>query len=223
MCLVIFDLDGTLFNSETSVLPAVQEALEMVGLERAQDEFILSLMGENTHDFCTKLLSSFDDGLERYDEFIKALWTTEAKHIKINGELYAGVRSTLEKLYSSGYKLAICSNATSEYIKYVLETQGIKKYFLLIQSADDMEDKIDGVRKLLAYGKCSKAVMVGDRHHDLEAAKANEIMFIGATYGYGGHELKEEMYTVDAIDEIPELLGTSKDMRYSYNLPTGAM
>ncbi len=208
MYLIIFDLDGTLFNSETSVLPAVQEALKNIGLPASKVDFILSLMGEETRNFCTKLLSSYGkEGMEKYDDFLKALWVSEAKHIKINGELYDGIRDILEKLSVQGHILTICSNATTEYIDYVLETQGIGKYFDLIKSAESMTDKGAGVKELMESVEHSKAVMVGDRTHDLEAARVNSIPFIGVLYGYGREEIRDAEYAVKYPVDIAEIIG----------------
>ncbi len=207
MHLIIFDLDGTLFNSETSVLPAVQEALRNVDLPASNDDFILSLMGEKTDDFCTKLLSSYGkEGMERYDDFLDALWKSEAKHIRINGELYDGVKTVLKILSDRGHTLAICSNATVEYIDHVLETRGIKDYFRYIKSAEDMVDKAAGIKELMDTVEHSKAVMVGDRRHDIEAAAENSIVFIGALYGYGSQEIRGAEYAVKYPSEIVEIV-----------------
>ncbi len=207
MHLVIFDLDGTLFNSETSVLPAVQEALKNVGLPPSDDDFILSLMGEKTHDFCTELLSSYGkEGMDIYGDFLDALWVSEAKHIRMNGQLYEGVETVLKILSERGHTLAICSNATDEYIVHILETRGIREYFGYIKSAENMVDKAAGIRELMDTVEHSKAVMVGDRRHDIEAAVANSIVFIGAMYGYGSQEIRDAEYTAEYPSEILEIV-----------------
>ncbi len=203
MHLIIFDLDGTLFNSETSVLLGVQDALKAVGLPPSRDDFILSLMGENTENFCTKLLSSYGKkGMDTYRDFLKALWVSEAKQIESNGELFDGVPEVLEELSHMGHKLAVCSNATKEYIGHVLKTQGIAQYFDYTKSADEMKNKTHGIKELLASTEHSEAVMVGDRIHDLEAAAANSIHFIGALYGYGGDEVRDAEYVAEMPTDI---------------------
>lgn len=207
MILIIFDLDGTLLNSQASVLPAVQEALDSVGLPPSEDEFILSLMGENTPNFSKKLLSTYgQEGLKKTDDFLQALWIAEEKHIESHGRLFKGIPDILERLSARGHTLAICSNATSEYIRHVLETQGIMEYFDLIKSADDMGDKSEGIKDLIASAGYSRAIMIGDRYHDLEAAKENSIQFIGALYGYGKDEISEAEFLAETPNDIIYIL-----------------
>ncbi len=207
MYLIIFDLDGTLLDSEASVLPGVQEALKNVGLPPSRDDFILSLMGENTKNFCTELLSSYgDDGMDKYDDFLQALWVAEAKHIKIHGRLFPGIPNILERLSNQGHTLAICSNATTDYIDYVLYTQNITGYFDFIKSADDMESKVHGIKELIESSGDLRTIMIGDRYHDLEAAKENSIQFIGALYGYGKDEISEAEFLAETPKDIIYIL-----------------
>lgn len=207
MDIVIFDLDGTLFKSETSALPAVQDALFLIGLEPARDDFILSLMGENTKDFSTKLLSEYgNEGLEMYDDFINALWVCEEEHIRSNGQLYEGVEKLLVALEEKGYRMAVCSNGTRAYIDYILKTQNIERFFVRVVSADVPGGKTRCLGELISSEDISRAVMVGDRYHDMEAASSNDIPFIGAAYGFGTEEVKGAEYVAERPGDILRLL-----------------
>ena len=115
------------------------------------------------------------------------------------GELYDGIKEMLITLDNNGYDLSICSNGRVKYIEMVLETTGIQDYFIHIKGNEPGKSKTDQLRSLLDELNTDKAVMVGDRYHDIEAAKKVGLPSIGVAYGFG----REEIESADHIAEEP--------------------
>jgi phosphoglycolate phosphatase-like HAD superfamily hydrolase/uridine kinase len=102
--------------------------------------------------------------------------------------VYPGVKETLAELRKRGYKLAQYSNAATLYLNLVISSQGVRSYYDYAECIQD-----NGLTKNQLAGKIKKifgveAAIVGDRKHDIEAARENGCLSIGALYGYGGKE-----------------------------------
>ena len=105
-----------------------------------------------------------------------------------------GVPEMLEKLKSKGKIISLCTSKPEIYARQILEHFDLIKYFDHICGAT-----MDGTRSLktdvvtYAVETCgitdkSEAVMVGDRHHDIEGGKANGLPTVGVLFGYGSRE-----------------------------------
>ena len=195
--LVIFDLDGTLFETGSSVVPAVNDSLRDIGMETMDSHEILFLLGERTPVFCEKVVGGRGD---EYEEFRERLWHYENKYIGEKGRLFDGTEEMLVDLKDKGFELAVCSNGSQEYIDYVMETTGIGGYFDEKVSASKMESKEDAIIGLIEKYEKEKAVMVGDKVHDFSATEDVGIPSIGVSYGYG---YEEELDDADFVADSP--------------------
>jgi phosphoglycolate phosphatase len=125
------------------------------------------------------------------------------------GKTYDGIDDLLRFLVARGFELAICSNGSAPYVELVLESCGIIKYFRYIKSRQDHISKSEQVRQLLKESRSTRSIMVGDRKFDFQAARENDVPFIGAAYGYG----KDEIAEADFIAESPAAI-KGNIMRY---------
>ncbi|MFP4050228.1 MAG: HAD family hydrolase [Thermoplasmata archaeon] len=194
---VIFDLDGTLYDTEKVSIEALQTALLKFGIDDVTNDEIRGQFGEVTDTIVRNLVP--DMGEKFYMGLKEEIKFQEERLIPKKGELYDGIRDILEDLYSNGYNLSICSNGRVKYINIVLETTGIVDYFTHIKGNKPGKSKTDQLRSLLEALDSKNAVMVGDRYHDIEAAKEVGIPSIGAAYGFG----REEVESADFIATEP--------------------
>ena len=202
--LLMFDLDGTLFRTKSTSVPAVQDTLSEMNLPYAEKEKIISLLGETTEEFCEELM---DGNEERLDEFMKLFWKYEKKYIDEKGEFFEGSRDLIKELYSSGYLLAICSNGSKDYIDYVLKNGGLFDYFDVILSASSYTKKVIAYEEILEQSKHRLAIIIGDKDHDFKAAEELGVVSIGVEYGYGySHELENADYLVKNAEEIYDVI-----------------
>ena len=195
--LLIFDLDGTLFQAKPVVLLAVRRLFEELGLPVPDEGAVLKNAGRGAAAMLAAVLPEGVEASAAMPLFYKQLRSA----ILERGELYAGAKETVRKLYDEGHKLAICSNSPMIYIELVMKHTGIGEFFALCLSAEGHPSKAVQIGKLLKPGET--AIVIGDTHGDLSAAHENGLKAIAAAYGYGNKDLlKSADYTAHTPEEI---------------------
>ena len=179
---VIFDLDGTLFQTGSCFVAAVRETLADFGLSPVCPEEITRHIGKTTRQFLHDFLPPGTD--ER--AFAGALKTHEREALFQSGSLYHGVRELLTELSGAGFTLHILSSGSLDYIERVTGATDIAKFFTVLYSSRDYPDKSAVLKNIASNG--GFAVMVGDRSGDFEAAKLCRLPSIAAAYGYASEE-----------------------------------
>ena len=192
--IIIFDLDGTLFQTAYSDINAVNKLFEELGLNRLEEKNIVQNIGKKTDDFLKSILPKHINPVDVKDRF------RELEYIDVNahGRLFDNVAEMLEKLVLNNHLLYICSNGSLEYIKFVLNKTGIEKYFSGVYRAKQFSCKSDVVKQIINDNK--KAILIGDTYEDIAAASLNNIPSIGVAYGYGK---KGEIDTATFIVQNP--------------------
>lgn len=201
---VIFDMDGTLFQSETLVIPAFHNMFDQLRKEGLYtgdippDERLLSCLGMVLDDIWERLLPGSSDELKkRADELFLQF---ELKGLEQGeGELYPEVKETLVQLRQQGYRLFVASNGLEVYIDQIVKHKGLSGLFDGLYSAGkyNTSSKVDLVKLLIDQHDVRAGVMVGDRSSDVEAGKANGLKVIGC--GYAGFGKEEELNGADEM------------------------
>ena len=122
--------------------------------------------------------------------------------LKISGgNIYDGVKDTLE-LLSKKYDLYIVSNtANYEYIDAFLDGNNVRRYFKDYIAASSINlSKSDAIKKIIDENKIECAIYVGDTIYDQEASIDASIPFIWAKYGFGRNICAE--YSINSFSEI---------------------
>lgn len=203
--LIVFDLDGTLYVSESSFLPALRQFLARYDRPQPSDEFLISFIGEPDHVFgawieTLNINRSTDELLREFDRI-------EAEAVKQNGCLYDSVAEILEWLKDKGFTMAICSNGSGWYVDLILGKFNLRDYFIIVKTPrTKSETKSVMLQDIKNALKPSVVYMIGDRKHDFTAARQTGYLFIGAAYGYGGDEINDADFTIKRPDEIKTIL-----------------
>jgi HAD superfamily hydrolase (TIGR01549 family) len=206
---IIFDFDGTLFKGDTLSLPIYQECLSILikefhyNMKFPSDETILSFFGKQQDEIYEELLHNANpDIINAFAECIESTEVTAFREGK--GDLYEGVQETLQELKNRNYKLAICTNAREDYFDAAVERFQLDKYFTIMYAAGMFKDKdkVWMVQKIIEKLKSSSFAVIGDRHHDIEAAKVNDGIAIGCTYGFGSEEVKKADIRIKNFKEL---------------------
>ncbi|MDF2923029.1 MAG: haloacid dehalogenase [Paenibacillaceae bacterium] len=213
---MIFDMDGTLFQTETLLLPAYHASFDKLKGEGTytgetpDEQIILGCLGMLLPQIWQRVLPDASDEVrKRADEvFIHY----EMEYLEQGfGELYPGVKETLELLKSQGIRLFVASNGLEEYVKGVARKKGIDGLFEGLFSAGEYQtaSKVNLVRLLLKKHGLETAWMVGDRSSDVEAGLGNGLTVIGCDYaGFGeDDELKGAHVRIRSFGELPQLYG----------------
>ena len=200
--LLIFDLDGTLFKTESVTVPAVQSTFKKYSLPAPGENEICSYFGKPSktyHDWLRSLCPS-----TTADEIIAAIDVLELNLIDERGLLYPQIIKTLDQLNSLVNQIALCTNGPKDYVERVINAMGLIKYFDYVRfHRGENDHKIFKVREILYRLEMRPAIVIGDRQDDISAAHQNGILSIGVSYGYG---TMEELSAAHAIAQSPSAL-----------------
>lgn len=209
---IIFDFDGTLHNTIKIYYPAFSSGIKILKEHGFAKDFELSeenvskFLGEKP-TFAYDLLAK-DADKDFKEEVMAHVGKMMDENIKEGiGELYKGTIKVLEELYQN-YDLYILSNCRESYLENALDVYKIKKYFKNYYAAESF-DYIpkDEIIKIERKNLREEIIFVGDRHHDMLAAKNNNLKSIFCTYGFGDEsEGKDSNYKIDSIKELLEIL-----------------
>ena len=200
---LIFDIDGTLWDSRQLVAEGYNIQLEKEGLSHlfVTAEDLKPLFGKVMTEIADNILSSIDPS-ERYDLMERCMKTENdylfANECRIG---YPKVKETLEKL-SKKYRLFIVSNSQRGYPELCIKKLGLGDYIEgHLCFGDTGTSKGQTIRTLIRKHNIGACVYIGDTQGDLEACKEAGVPFIFCAYGLG----KAESWDAK-IDSIEELL-----------------
>ena len=200
---LIFDIDGTLWDSRALVAEGYNIQLEREGLQHlfVTEEILRSLFGKVMTAIADSIFSSIP-APERYG-LMERCMATENEYLQSNpcNIGYEGVTETIAKL-SEKYRLFIVSNSQKGYPELVIEKMGLAPY---IQGhmcfGDTGTSKGQTILTLMKKHDISSAVYIGDTQGDYEATLEAGIPFVWCSFGFG----TPEGYAAK-VDKFEELL-----------------
>ena len=200
---LIFDIDGTLWDSRQLVAEGYNIQLEKEGLQHlaVTAEDLRPLFGKVMTEIADTILASIDPS-ERY-ELMERCMKTENDYLFANECRigYPKVKETLEAL-SKKYRLFIVSNSQCGYPELCIEKLGLTDYIEgHMCFGDTGTSKGQTILTLIRKHNIGSCIYIGDTQGDLEACKEAGIPFIFCAYGLG----KAESWDAK-IDSIEELL-----------------
>ena len=203
---VIFDLDGTLWDSTHQILPAWKHAVKKAGVDHIiTHEHICACMGKTTEEIAVLLFPELP--LERSVQLVKDCCAEEvAVLLEGGGVLFPALRETLSKLKEK-YHLYIVSNCLDGYIQSFLTYH---KFWDLIEDFECIgrtgKVKGENIRIIMERNAIDSAIYVGDTPSDYAATKIAEVPFVFAAYGFGTVE------GVPSISTISQIVGVADQM-----------
>lgn len=204
--MVMFDLDGTLWNTEEVTYQVANEIVNNYEfLKEITKETVAKSMGV-TFEETAEMFMPYLDKEKREDIFQEMLDLLANRLTIVGGAVFEGLKETLIEL-SKKYKVSIVSNCAAGYIESFLDSSNLGEFFVDFAAAGKMKiSKAEAMKIVLQRNdiKNTEAVYLGDTIKDLEASKNAGIRFIHAKYGFGRNLVTD--YFVDEIKELPELL-----------------
>ncbi len=201
---IIFDMDGTLWDSAENVAKSWNKAIAEYGYERepVTKEDMYSVMGK-TMDVLASII--FPNCACR-DELIKVCYKEENDYLRTHGgQLYPQVEETLQTL-SKTYDLYIVSNCQSGYIEAFFEYHGLGKYFKDIECyGNNALEKSENIKLIVERNHIDEAVYVGDIQGDYDSSKKAGVKFIHAAYGFG--TIDEDVVAIKQFADLSEVAG----------------
>jgi phosphoglycolate phosphatase len=189
--LVIFDVDGTLIDSQNSILAAMRRAFAGAARPAPSDSATLGIVGLSLPQ-AMEVLAPGISGAER-DRLVQLYkHSSRALREETGGDakapFYPGAREALERLDGTGYLLSIATGKARRGLDYMLDSHGLRRLFTCTQTADDAPSKPHPgmvLNCLAATGvEARHAVVVGDTEYDMAMAWAAGVRAVGVTWGY---------------------------------------
>lgn len=200
---VIFDLDGTLWDSTPRLVESFNQVMERypeLGI-RVTRERMESGMGMNRVALRQHLFPTVDE--EMQEKLIGECFAQEVVYLREHyGIPYPHLKETLERL-SRDYTLAIVSNCQEGYIEVFLETIGVGEYITDHECFVTGLPKGENIKLVMERQGIHRAIYVGDTQGDLNAADLAGLPFVYAAYGFGG--VDRETCAIQSLAELPAL------------------
>jgi phosphoglycolate phosphatase len=208
---VLFDLDGTVWDSIDGIIRCLAHALDSVGMDVPDRETLASNVGPPLEVMLAdhgvphhRLAEARDHYRDRYQRLGEG-----------ECEVYPGATELLDRLRAAGIRLATATSKGVEPARRMLDRFGLSDRFDVVAAASmdaSAHHKVDVVRAALdqlAPYDPARTALVGDRSFDIDAAHDLGIAAIGVTWGYGSvDELVEHGadHVVSSFDELGALL-----------------
>ncbi len=206
--LLIFDLDGTLIDSQRDLANSVNASRDHLGLEPIADQLIYSYVGNGAPVLIRRALgpeapqTDVDKALEFFLHFYH-------DHMLEHTKLYPGVRLALDRLHEAGHRLAVLTNKPWRISQAIVEGLGLKAHFQRVYGGNSFAEKkphpvgIDTLVSELNWPR-ETTIMVGDSSVDIRTARNAGVMACGVTYGFQPETLKTDPPDL-LIDNMTEL------------------
>ena len=200
---IIFDMDGTLWDSAANVAESWNLAIKQDGSvdKKLTEQDIQGVMGKTMDVIADILFPEMEK--EARMKLLDQCCSMENDYLREHGGvLYPKLEETLSALKEK-YPLYIVSNCQSGYIEAFLDHYGFGKYFEDIECyGNNLRQKGDNIRLLADRNGLTEAVYVGDIQGDYDASCHAGVGFIHAAYGFG--TIAADVPEIHTFEELTE-------------------
>lgn len=204
---LLFDLDGTLTDPKEGITNSVAYALRQYGIIENPDD-LLRFIGPPLH---IGLMDWYGFEEKQAFEAVAHYRVFFADKGIYQNAVFEGAAEMLADLQKLGKTIVLATSKPEVYARQILEHFDLAKYFDHICGAT-----LDGSRSIKAdvityaletagVTDKSQAVMIGDRHHDIEGGIRNGLETVGVLFGYGSREELEAAGAHRIVPTLPEL------------------
>ncbi|WP_368186385.1 HAD-IA family hydrolase [Aestuariibius sp. HNIBRBA575] len=212
--LVIFDVDGTLVDSQADIAGAMRLSFAAAGLPAPTHDDVLSIVGLSLPE-AMRLLhpSGADADIDRLVVGYKDAYMTLRAEIGADqsSPLYPGVRQVLDDLKArDDVLLALATGKSKRGLDKLIEGHQLHGYFQSQQVSDFHPSKPNPSMIFTAMSECgvdaAQTVMVGDTTFDMDMARAAKVPGIGVDWGYHPAEMLGTPHIISHMSQLPGLL-----------------
>ncbi len=217
--LAVFDVDGTLIDSQNNIIAAMTASWRQHGLDDPDPNAVRRIIGLSLVEACATLLPDADPDLHvslahgYKDAFFEL--RSSPDHAE---PLFPGAEDALAKLEDDGWLLGIATGKTRRGLDAMLERHGFTKRFLTLQTADGHPGKPHPSMVLQAMAEtgadADQTVMIGDTVFDVKMGKSAKAFAAGVAWGYHPPEELQQAgadILVQTYAALPDALASLTD------------
>ncbi|SHG84776.1 HAD-IA family hydrolase [Marivita hallyeonensis] len=208
--LVVFDVDGTLVNSQSHILVSMRQTFDDLALPVPEDQAILQGIGLSLPELMARLVPDADANVHealaiRYKELSYARHATVGRDAE--SPFYPGMRDVLEQLRKDDFTLlATATGKSRRGLNRMIAHHGLHGYFQSTQVADDHPSKPHPSMLLSALSEtgvdAENAIMIGDTSFDMAMGKAAGMATIAVSWGYHPISHLAENAIVESAEDL---------------------
>ncbi len=208
--LIIFDVDGTLVDSQNEIMASMRAAYAAQGLPAPDRMAVLGIVGLSLHAAFAQLSPTL--AAPARDDLAEVYKATYAEMRRTGGSkgspLYPGAREVLDQLRADPFTvLAVATGKSRRGLDALIASHGLESCFVSLQTADHHPSKPHPsmIHACLADAGVdpAAAVMVGDTTYDMDMARAAGVRTVGVSWGYHPvHRLGADV-TVNDFAQLP--------------------
>lgn len=206
---LLFDFDGTLFDTGPGVMNCVAYALERLGIHETDEKKLRKFMGPPLYDMFRELYGLDDaqghEAVRLYRERYQPTGIWECAP-------YTGMPELLKKLRDAGFLLAVATSKPTPSAMKILERYDMESLFDFVCGSEfdgTRSKKSEVVLAVLDHlGMTSQpelVLMIGDRKYDVLGAREVGVDCLGVRYGYSEPEELETAGAIAVVDSIQDL------------------
>jgi phosphoglycolate phosphatase len=198
---LFFDVDGCLVDSTVPIHVCLDAALSDFGLPPIPADQLDRHIGPPLQVTLTTLLTEMDEDPALLP-LLMAAYRERYAHMSIDeARSYPGVPELIEALDEAGERLGVVTSKPRRFAVPILDALDLSQHFEVMFGPEETEAEPKTAtlrRALAAVAPCDVAssLMIGDRHHDIDAAHNHGMSGIGVTWGFGS---RTELETADAV------------------------
>ncbi|WP_425045050.1 HAD-IA family hydrolase [Primorskyibacter sp. S87] len=209
--LVLFDVDGTLVDSQASIVSAMTGAFDAINMAVPARKAILSIVGLSLPQAMASLAPNSDAAVHQrlVVAYKESYFAQRQQQGASHSPLYPGALDVLETLHSvPDILLGVATGKSKRGLDALIEAHGLERFFVTRQVADFHPSKphpsmIETARAETGV-ETGQTVMIGDTSFDMDMAAAAGVKGIGVSWGYHPPlDLHRAVCVVDRFDELP--------------------
>ncbi|MBZ5631866.1 MAG: HAD-IA family hydrolase [Acidobacteriia bacterium] len=207
--LLVFDLDGTLVDSQRDLTEAVNATRAWMGLGPLPPENVSRYVGNGAPVLVQRALP--DAGEEDWSRGLQYFLEYYREHMLDSTRLYPGVREALDQLHGTGVPLAVLTNKPIRFTLQMLEGLQLDLHFFRVYGGNSFPEKKPhpmGLEALIAESRAGRdrTVMVGDSAVDVQTARNAGTRACGVRWGFQPETFAQSPPDF-LIDDMRELIG----------------
>ena len=213
---LIFDLDGTLIDSNLDLALSINATLENMGRAPLPHEAIFGMVGSGASVLVQRALGLKDVTHTEVETGLAYFLSYYRSHMLDNTVAYPGVCEGLALL--ENFPMAVLTNKPVNFSRAILDGLGLSQYFRFVYGGNSFEQKKPhpmGVKTLLRElaSQPQEAMIIGDSEIDIQTARNSGIWACGVTYGLGTESLKKlpPDLMLNSLTELPTYLNGQAD------------